>query len=68
MTGYANQTFPDTDASRRRAHLPSYEFHKNVFRSPKFDNATRKQSAQWLIDNGVQFDNGKFIDPEELPS
>lgn len=46
----------------------SYDFHKNIFRSNKFDELTRKNSARWLIQNGVQWDNGRAIDPERLPT
>lgn len=74
MRGGVSMTKHDLDKpepSRAPAHLvatnASYEFHKMVFRSPKFDTELRKQSARWLIDNGVQFDEGKMIDPEVLP-
>lgn len=56
------------EQSARIARANSYEFHKNIFRSSKFDDEQRKASARWLIANGVQFDEGKLIDPERLPS
>lgn len=62
----------NSDASRallspQSLRESSFDFHKNIFRSNKFDELTRKNSARWLIQNGVQWDNGRAIDPERLP-